>query len=68
MSTVKIKNEIEEQAQNPDSVSSDAGSVSNRSLDELIEADKYLESKTAASTKTKRLGFRMGIFRSPGQF
>lgn len=63
-----IKTEIEDQATNPESVSSDAGSVSNRSLDELIDADRYLTSKEAATTKTKRLGFRMGIFRAPGQF
>ena len=68
MSDETIKTEIENQVLNPESVSSDAGSVSNRPLDDLMEADRYLTSKAAASTQTKRMGFRLGIFRSPGQF
>ena len=68
MSDDTIQTEIVDQAVNPESVSSDAGSVSNRPLDELIEADKYLTSKEAASTQTKRMGFRLGIFRAPGQY
>ena len=68
MSDNELQTEIEDQATNPESVSSDAGSVSNRPLDDLIEADRYLTSKAAASTQTKRMGFRLGIFRAPGQF
>ena len=68
MSDDTIQTEIVDQAVSPESVSSDAGSVSNRPLDELIEADKYLTSKEAASTQTKRMGFRMGVLRSPGHF
>ena len=62
----ELENTIEEEASAPESVSSDVGSKTNRPLDDLIEADKYLASKEAAESNPARMGFRLGVFRSPG--
>lgn len=48
---------IETSASEPASASSDAGSVSQRSLSELIEADKYLKSSDGSSNKSRGLRF-----------
>jgi hypothetical protein len=66
MSTTSDK--IKQATSEASSVSVDGMSQSNRSIHELIEADKYLEQKEAAATKPARMGFRMGVFRSPGHF
>jgi hypothetical protein len=67
MSTT-IKQKISDATSEASSVSVDGMSQSNRSIHELIEADKYIEQKEAAAAKPKRMGFRMGVFRSPGHF
>lgn len=48
----------------PVSVSGDAGSVTNRSLTELIEADRYVASKDAASKASR--GLRITRLLPPG--
>ena len=53
-----LEDTIEDSASKPASASSDAGSVSQRSLGELIEADRYLESKRARSRRSAGLSFR----------
>jgi hypothetical protein len=67
MSTT-IKQKISDATDTAASVSVDGMSQSNRSIRELIEADKYLKQQEAATEKPARMGFRMGVFRSPGHF
>lgn len=55
---------IRDAAQKPSSVSGDAGSVTQRSLTELIEADRYLASKEAAKSKFR--GLRLSKLIPPG--
>ena len=50
-----ISNFITDVAQSAASVTTDGTSVSERSLSELIEADKYLSGKRAASNPTAGL-------------
>lgn len=50
-----ITDQIETDALTPSSVSVDGQSVSARPLSELIEADKYLANKTAATSGLKGL-------------
>jgi len=52
-----LSDQIEEDAAKPSSASNDMGSVTKRPLSELIEADKYLASKAAASKAHKGLTF-----------
>lgn len=60
--------QLEEMLDDPDSVSSDAGSVNNRSIPDAIELDKHLTGKDAVSNKAKYMGIRMGIFRAPEHY
>jgi hypothetical protein len=64
----EIKDTIKQATTEASSVSVDGMSTSSRNINELIEADKYLEQKEAATAKPARMGFRMGVFRSPGHF
>jgi hypothetical protein len=64
----EIKDTIKQATTEASSVSVDGMSQSSRNINELIAADKYLEQKEAAATKPARMGFRMGVFRSPGHF
>lgn len=43
----------------PAKVSGDAGSVEQHSIQELIDADRYLASKCAAASTSARLGLRI---------
>jgi hypothetical protein len=56
--------DIEQAASDPRSASDDAGSVQQHSLPDLIEADKYLKSKSASARKG--LPIRMFKLRPPG--
>jgi len=56
----KIAKAISQAAEEPSSVSFDGVSVSNRSIKDLIEADKYIAQQGAATSPT--LGIRMGRF------
>ncbi|TXH09522.1 MAG: hypothetical protein E6R04_07920 [Spirochaetes bacterium] len=55
---------IVEAAQSPQSASGEAGSVTARSISELIEADKY--AKAQAATTGRRRGLIINKLRPPG--
>lgn len=59
---------IEQKASQAASVSGDAGSVTQRSLDELIRADRYLAQNeaTSAAMATGGFGLRFSKWRPPG--
>jgi hypothetical protein len=59
-----LRDVIREAAAGPSSVSGDAGTVSQRSLSELIEADKYLAAKESA--RAPRRGLRFSKLIPPG--
>ncbi len=44
---------IQEAAEGPASVTTDAGTVTQHNLKDLIEADRYLASKRAAATRRR---------------
>ena len=52
-----LKDTIRQNAQGPAKAAGDAGSVEQHKLTEQIEADKYLASKEAASSKRRGLRF-----------
>lgn len=52
-----LSTQIQSLANGPAEVSGDAGSVKQRSVSELIEADRYLASKTAMANPLKGLRF-----------
>lgn len=56
---------IQNAAKGPQAVSGDAGSVTARSLTELIEADRYLKSQDSITGK-KRRGLIITKLRPPG--
>lgn len=58
-----LSDAIEQAAQEPLSASGDEGSMQSRSINELIDADRYLASKRAAHTGR---GFRMTKLSPPG--
>jgi hypothetical protein len=47
-------------------MSSDAGSVSRRSIDDLIKADQYLSTKRAAANANSFFGLRIAQIQQPG--
>ena len=53
-----LSDTIEEAAGDPEQVSADGISVKSRPIDQLIAADRYLASKTAASRNHFGLRFR----------
>jgi len=55
---------ISDAAQSPQSASGEAGSVTARSISEMIEADKYVKSQTASSAR--RRGLIINKLRPPG--
>ncbi len=63
-----IASKIEESAQGPQRVRTDAGEVQAHPLPDLIEADKYLAGRdavSAASNRTHR-GLRFNTIKPPG--
>ena len=52
---------IEQGALGPQSATVDGNSVTQRSLSELIEADKYLASKNAAANSNEMFGMRCRV-------
>jgi hypothetical protein len=64
MSDEKLDEKIRENAEGPKSVDVDGQKVEQHSIDDQIEADRYLNSKKAV--KKKNLGVRLGKFISPG--
>ena len=52
-----LSTQIQSLANGPAEVSGDAGSVKQRSVSELIEADRYLASKAAMANPLKGLRF-----------
>ena len=50
----------------PHAVSSDAGSVTNRSIRDAIALDEHMAKKEA--TKSKRMGIRIGRFIGPRHY
>lgn len=67
MSTTRDE-KIEDMLDDPDSVSSDAGSVNNRSILDGIALDKHLAGKEGVAAKTKYMGFRLGRFKAPEHY
>jgi ribosomal protein L12E/L44/L45/RPP1/RPP2 len=63
-----IRNQLETAAVQPQRVRTDAGEVEQHDLKQLIEADKYLAAKNAAtaSTTNKRRGLRFNKLIPPG--
>jgi ribosomal protein L12E/L44/L45/RPP1/RPP2 len=63
-----IRNQLETAAVQPQRVRTDAGEVEQHDLKQLIEADKYLAAKAAAtaSTTNKRRGLRFNKLIPPG--
>lgn len=57
---------IEQNALGPSSVTNGSQSVTQRTLAELIEADRYLASKAAGETVTKGFGLRLQRIKPPG--
>jgi len=58
-----LESTIADAAENPLRVVGDLGTVEERSIDELIKADKYLAGKTAKTAGKK--GFSISVFRAP---
>jgi hypothetical protein len=52
-----LESTIETAAENPQSASVDGVTVTQRSLSELIEADKYLQAKKASRRKNRGLRY-----------
>lgn len=60
-----LSEQIEEAATTPQSVSGDAGSLTERSVDDLIKADQYLAQKAALQGTNAKGGKKSG-FRTLG--
>ena len=63
-----IADKLEQAAQNPRRVRTDAGEVEAHSLADVIEADKYLASRQAVDAGTNRThrGLRFNVLKPPG--
>jgi len=59
-----LSSQIQSLANSPAEVSGDAGSVKQRPVSELIEADRYLASKAAIANPLK--GLRFAKIKPPG--
>ena len=68
MSENTVQEKIEEATGTASSISVDGISKSNRSIPELIAADKYIKQQEAATARPARMGFRMGVFRAPEHY
>jgi len=66
--TTTRNEKIEEMLDDPESVSSDAGNVTNRSIPDAIAMDKHLAGKEGVTAKTKYMGFRLGRFTAPEHY
>jgi len=64
----ELRDKIDELAQGPQRVRTDAGEVEHYDLDQMIEADKYLSAKNAAtpSATNRRRGLRFNKLVPPG--
>lgn len=60
----ELSDKIAETAAGPKRVRTDAGEVESQDLGAMIEADKYLSAKAAASTKFR--GLRLNKLLPPG--
>ena len=63
-----IDDRIDEIINKPKSASSESGSVTEVSVDDLIKADMHASRKAAVTSRPKRMGLRMGRFTSPEQY
>jgi hypothetical protein len=59
---------LEEMLDNPESVTSDAGSISNRNIKDAIALDKYLTAKEAVTAAPAYMGLRLGRFTAPEHY
>jgi hypothetical protein len=57
---------IEDMLDEPQSVSSDAGSLTNRSISDAIALDKHMAKKEAVTSR--RMGIRIGKFIGPRHY
>lgn len=53
----EVSDKLEQAAQQPKRVRTDAGEAESHSLPDLIEADRYLAAKAAAKTRSRGLRF-----------
>lgn len=60
----EVEQSIRENAMGPKSIKSDAGSVTQHSIEDQIKADKYLKNQRAA--KSRGLGIKMTKLQFPG--
>lgn len=61
-----VSNSLEQAAQGPKSVRTDAGEVTQHDLTQQIEADKYLSAKRAANATGNNRGLRFNVLKPPG--
>lgn len=57
---------IDEVAQGPKSVRTDAGEVVSQSLADMIAADKYLAARSATAETNVYRGLRFNVLKPPG--
>lgn len=62
----EVSNKLAEAAVGPKRVRTDAGEVEAHDLDQIIEADKYLAAKKAASPTNTHRGLRFNRIIPPG--
>ena len=63
-----LSDKIEELVDKPRNVSSDAGSIGQHSIPDLIAADKYLAQKASVAAKPANMGVRFGVLRAPEHY
>jgi len=62
----EISDKLAEAAVGPKRVRTDAGEVEAHDLDQIIEADKYIAAKKAASSTNTHRGLRFNTIIPPG--
>lgn len=62
----EVSNSLEQAAQGPKVVRTDAGEVTQHDLTQQIEADKYLAAKRAANATGNNRGLRFNKILPPG--
>lgn len=62
----ELEQAITDGATGPQSVSNDGVTVNQRSIDDIIKADRYLAAKEAAAGKKKWRGIGIGFLRFGG--
>ena len=61
-----VASKIEESAQGPRRIRTDAGEAEAHPLPDQIEADKYLSARAAMSSSNTHRGLRFNVLKPPG--